>query len=162
MYAHPGGSKSWNEEFVKKLTDEEHVAKLTMNMDGKSSVWLSNAPMIANRFNELHGSRQVRPKKFVTAIIMGQQDQRRTIGWQNSTTVGTHVKKNQSSGQLKITRTFVTTLPARGLSADDVQTAMREELEFMENFPVLKEVPVEQCKRIVRHGYTMNGWPFLE
>ena len=31
MHPHPEDSKSWHEEFVKKLSGEEHVVKVTVN-----------------------------------------------------------------------------------------------------------------------------------
>ena len=34
LHAHPEEPKSWYEEFVKKLSREEHVEKLRVNMDG--------------------------------------------------------------------------------------------------------------------------------
>ena len=60
MHAHPEKSKSWHEEFVERLSGEEHVVKVTVNMYGiaKPTTWLSNAPMIAKRLSELQRSRQ--------------------------------------------------------------------------------------------------------
>ena len=41
-------SESWHEEFVKRLSGEEHVLKVTANVDGiaKPTTWLSNEPRI--------------------------------------------------------------------------------------------------------------------
>ena len=33
MHVHQKDSKSWHEEFVKKLSSEDHVVKVTVNID---------------------------------------------------------------------------------------------------------------------------------
>ena len=95
LHAQPKKSKSWHEEFVKNLTGEDHVEKVTVNMDGnaKPTTRSSNAPIIVKIFGELQRSPQVRPKKLVAAIITGLKDQLRTIGWLNSTTFGISFKE---------------------------------------------------------------------
>ena len=61
------------QKFVKKLSGEEHVVKVTVNMGGnaKPTTWLSNAPKVAKRLSVFQRSQQVRPKKLVAASITG-------------------------------------------------------------------------------------------
>ena len=66
MHPHPEDSKSWHEEFVKKLTCKEHVVKVTVDMEwiAKPTTRLNHAPMIAKMSGELQRSRQVYLRKL--------------------------------------------------------------------------------------------------
>ena len=66
MHPHPEDSKSWHEEFVKKLSGEENVVKVTVDMEwtAKPTTRLNHAPMIAKMSGELQRSREVHPRKL--------------------------------------------------------------------------------------------------
>ena len=65
-HAHPEYSKPWHEKFV------------NVNMDDtvKTTTWLSNAPMITERLNDMHRSRQVPPASDVSKRPEWQQSSR--------------------------------------------------------------------------------------
>ena len=82
MSAHPEDSKSWHEEFVKQLSGETHVMKVTVKMDGmeKPTTWLSKAPMIANMLCELHVAVIIRSAGPVENTLLGEIDDSWCLG----------------------------------------------------------------------------------
>ena len=100
--------------------------------------------MIAKRLSELQRCRQSHPKEFVAATIMCMKDQLRTIGRLSSTTVGTSPKEELIEWTAEDFDNICDNITGKRWSPEAVQTARREELEFIETLAVLKEVPVEQ------------------
>ena len=115
IHAHPADSKSWHEGFVLKLSDEENGVKVTVNMTASR-----------NTLSDVQRSRQIRPKKLVTAIVTGLKDQLSTIEW----TVEDHEK-------------ICDNITGKKLCPEDVQIGRRKELELVIKLALLKEVPIE-------------------
>ena len=105
--------QTWHEEFVKKLSGEECVVNVTVNMDGIAKP----REQCANDFEKVEcvaGTPTGSPNKACGSThhrFEGPVENRRLAEFDDS---WNHVQMGRSSGQLKSKRTYVTTSLARG------------------------------------------------